>query len=67
MVACLREEDAEDLDFGGLMSSVSEGYLPGFSPVIDGDFIPKAPRFTYEAGESRRIFSLVIIVIISNN
>jgi len=54
IVACLREKGAHALDFWGLVgATIYEQRLPNFPPVVDGDFVARQPRESWESGEGK--------------
>ena len=51
IVACLRTETADELDFWGIVASVAvEGRIPNFGPVVNGDIIPFYPIESFHIG-----------------
>ena len=51
MVDCLREVDAEEVDFWGTVGViVFRKQLPNMIPVIDGDFVPQHPELSWKDG-----------------
>lgn len=54
IVDCLMQEDANSLDFWGLVSVVVvEKRLPNYLPVVDGQFVIRPPRESFEQGEGQ--------------
>ena len=49
---CLRDVGPHTLDFWGLVGNLrNEGRLPSLLPVVDGDFVPRMPKESFELGE----------------
>ena len=56
IVACLRDVGAHSLDFWGLVGvTLYEQRPPNFLPVVDGDFVVRQPKESWELGEGRLI------------
>ena len=51
MIDCLRDVDAEEVDFWGFVGTVLfRRQLPNMIPVIDGDFVPQHPELSWRDG-----------------
>jgi carboxylesterase type B len=50
LVNCLRQQEANALDFWGVVGQLAEKRLPAFLPVIDGVAIPMSPVDCWQQG-----------------
>ena len=56
LVDCLRTRNASDLDQSGYPSmAILSGQLPGWGPVVDGEFVVKKPEEAFQNGDASKV------------